>query len=142
MTHRIVEFAAIALALTAATVVAQEKSTPAATEKPASALTVAEAKLGTGVENRQIVGEATAFDLNQKVYLWLELTGGPADSITVTWTAGDKSYKTMLKVGGPTYHTWAYKTVAVAGPWTVSVTDASGTTLKELEFTVGVGGAK
>ncbi len=139
MMHRIVGFAAIALALTAATVFAQEKSAPAATEKPASTLTVADAKLGTGVENRQIVGEATTFDLNQKVYLWLELTGGPADSITVTWTTGDKSYKTMLKVGGPTYHTWAYKTVSVAGPWTVSVTDASGSALKQLEFTVGDG---
>jgi len=142
MTHRIVGFAAIAMALTVTAVVAQEKSAPAATEKSASTLTVADAKLGTGVENRQIVGEATTFDLNQKVYLWLELTGGPADSITVTWTTGDKSYETMLKAGGPTYHTWAYKTVSIAGPWTVSVTDASGTALKQLEFTVGGGGAK
>jgi hypothetical protein len=118
--------------LATASVLAQESNAKPA--KAAPGLAVTDAKLGTDVQNKTIVGEATAFSLNQKVYLWLELTGGPADDITVTWKNGDKSYETKLKVGGPTYHTWAYKTAAIAGSWTVSVSDASGNVLKELNF--------
>ena len=118
--------------LASASVLAQESMAKPA--KVAPGLAVTDAKLGTDVQNKTIVGEATEFSLNQKVYLWLELTGGPADDITVTWNNGDKSYETKLKVGGPTYHTWAYKTAAIAGAWTVSVSDASGNVLKELNF--------
>jgi len=118
--------------LASASVLAQESMAKPA--KVAPGLAVTDAKLGTDVQNKTIVGEATEFSLNQKVYLWLELTGGPADDITVTWKNGDKSYETKLKVGGPTYHTWAYKTAAIAGAWTVSVSDASGNVLKELNF--------
>jgi len=99
-------------------------------------LKVTEALLGTGVENRALVGEAKEFFLNEKVYLWLNLTGGPAEDITVTWMHGGKSYDTKLKVGGTPWRTWAYKTAAVAGGWTVEVHDASGTLLKQLEFQV------
>jgi hypothetical protein len=122
---------------------AQEKTPPPAAakspaaEKSSSALTVTAAALGTDVQERKLVGEATHFSLNQKVYLWLALAGGPADEIVVTWTQGDKSYETKLKVGGTTWHTWASTTAAVAGPWGVTVSDAAGTVLKKLEFTVG-----
>ncbi len=140
MVRRIFAFLAVAVVLTSLTAVAQEKS--GGTEKEKATLTVSEAKLGTGVENRQLVGEATTFDVNQKVYLWMELKGGPSDSITVTWKCGEKSYHTALKVGGPTYHTWAYKTASIAGSWTVTVSDAAGTELKQLDFTVGAAPGK
>jgi len=136
MIQRIMALAVVAIALVWQPALTQGKEATGATGQ-AAALTVSEAKLGTSVENRQLAGEATTFDLNQKVYLWLELKGGPADDITVTWKNGDKSYKTTLKVGGPTYHTWAYKTAAIAGAWTVTVSDAAGKELKQLDFTVG-----
>ncbi len=104
--------------------------------KPEGGLAVAECKLGTGVEDRQIVGEDSTFSVNSKVYLWMKLTGGPADSVSVTWKHGDSSYETRLRVGGSPWRTWTYKTVSAAGAWTVTVTDATGSVLKEVTFTV------
>ena len=117
--------------------VAQDTSSAPAKKRPASGLAVTEAALGTGVQDRKLVGANTEFTLNQKVFLWLALSGGPADGIVVTWKQGDKAYQTKLSVGGTTWHTWAYKTAAVAGPWEVTVADEAGNVLKKLEFTVG-----
>ena len=60
------------------------------------------AGLGTGVQERKLVGESTQFALNQKVYLWLALAGGPADEIIVSWKQAGRSYETKLKVEGTT----------------------------------------
>lgn len=111
-------------------------SLPALAQEQAKGLEVAEAKLGKGVENRTITEETTTFALNDRAYLWLRLTGGPSDSITVTWKTGENTYESKLNVGGNPWRTWSYKTCYVAGPWTVTVTDAQGTVLKELSFTV------
>lgn len=99
-------------------------------------LEVAEAKLGKSVENRELTDTTTTFSLNDRAYLWLRVVGGPADSLTVTWKTGDQSYESKLNIGGSPWRTWSYKTCYVAGPWTVTVTDAQGTVLKELRFTV------
>lgn len=101
-----------------------------------SALTVAEAKLGKGVQDREIVDDTTTFALNDRVYLWLRVTGGPADSITVTWKTGDQSHSSKLNIGGSPWRTWSYKTAYTAGDWTVTVSDAAGNVLKEMAFTV------
>jgi hypothetical protein len=105
-------------------------------------LKVEEAVLGTGVEDRMIVGEAKEFMLNEKVYLWLKVAGGPAEDLTVTWKSGGMSYDTKLNIGGSPWRTWAYKTAAFTGAWTVTVTDASGKLLQELTFTVKEGALK
>jgi len=99
-------------------------------------LAVTKATFGTDVQQKVLIGEATEFTVNQKVFLFLELTGGPAEDITITWKHAEKAYETKLKVGGTPWHTWAYKTAYGAGAWKVIVTDAAGTTLKELAFTV------
>lgn len=101
-----------------------------------STLTVADAKLGKGVQDREIVDETTTFALNDRVYLWLKVTGGPADSITVTWKTGDQTYSSKLNIGGSSWRTWSYKTAYTAGDWTVTVTDADGNVLKEMAFKV------
>ena len=101
-----------------------------------STLTVAEAKLGKGVQDREIVDETTTFALNDRVYLWLKVTGGPADSITVTWKTGDQTYSSKLNIVGSSWRTWSYKTAYTAGDWTVTVTDADGNVLKEMAFKV------
>ena len=97
------------LAIVAIMAQAQGKDAPAMSSKGSAGLMVKEAKLGTDVKDKQLVGEATTFDLDQKVYVWLELSGGPAEDIAVTWKNGDKSYETKLKVGGNVFHTWASK---------------------------------
>ena len=102
----------------------------------AEGVQVAEAKLGKGVQDRQITEEASSFAVNDKVYLWLKLTGGPSDPIKVDWKVGDSTDSVSLKVGGDPWRTWSSKTAFKAGDWTVTVSDAAGNTLKELKFTV------
>lgn len=101
----------------------------------AAGLQVADAKLGKGVENREIKDEATTFAVGDKVFLWLKVTGGPGD-LKVNWKQGDMTDSVSLNIGGSSWRTWSSKTVSKAGSWTVTVTDASGTSLKELTFTV------
>ena len=110
-------------------------------ETELSGLEIVEAKLGKGVQDRMIVDEDTVFAKNSKVYLWMKVVGGASqrvelstDEITVTWTTGDRSYSTILTIGGSPWRTWAYKTVGITGDWTVTVTDASGNVLKEMSF--------
>jgi hypothetical protein len=101
-----------------------------------ASLEVAEAKLGKGVENREITEPATTFAVGEKVFLWLKVTGGPSDPIKVTWKLGEESTDVSLNIGGNPWRTWSTRTVSKAGAWTVTVTDAAGRTLKEMTFNV------
>jgi DUF2914 family protein len=102
----------------------------------AEGLQVVDAKLGKGVQDRQITEEATTFAVNDKVYLWLKIAGGPADGVKVNWKLGDKVEPYTLKVGGNPWRTYASKTAYKPGEWTVTVTDANDQVLKEMKFTV------
>ena len=102
----------------------------------AEGLQVADAKLGKGVQDRNITEEATTFAVNDKVYLWVKLTGGGSDAVKVNWKVGDSTDTVTLKVGGSPWRTWSSKTAWKAGDWTVTITDASDQVLKELKFTV------
>ncbi len=97
---------------------------------------VTEARLGTSVENRMIVGEDSSFALNSKVFFWMRITGASGAQISVTWKNGDLSHTAELTIGGSPWRTWATKTVSMAGDWTVSVSDASGNVLKQMMFRV------
>jgi hypothetical protein len=102
----------------------------------AEGLQVVDAKLGKGVQDHQITEEASSFAVNDKVYLWLKLAGGPADGVKVNWKLGDKVEPYTLKVGGNPWRTFASKTAYKAGEWTVTVTDAKDQVLKEMKFKV------
>ena len=97
---------------------------------------VVQMKLGTGVQDKQIVGEDSTFALNSKVYVWLKITGSAGDSLTVTWKQGDHSYKGNIFVGGNGWRVWAYKTVSMAGEWTVAISTQAGDVLKDASFMV------
>jgi hypothetical protein len=119
------------------TVVLLSLTAPGQTEQPQQAgLKVDEMKLGTAVENREIVGESAEFTVGQKAYVWMKVVGGAGDSLSVTWEYGEKSYTTVLAIGGSPWRTWSYKTLYGAGDWKVKVTDSAGGLLKELEFKV------
>ncbi len=107
-----------------------------AQEKEAKTLKVVAAELGKDVQNKKLVDTTTTFNVNEKAYLWMRLSGGSADSITVTWKTGDQTYPSTLFIGGSPWRTWSYKTLYTAGDWSVSVADASGNVLKELNFKV------
>ncbi len=105
-------------------------------QEPSSGVSVAESKLGKNVVEREVVDETSSFSVNDRVYLWMKLTGGPADSVTVTWSVDEYSWSTNLNVGASSWRTWAYKTAWKAGTWNVSVTDANGKVLLDKDFTV------
>lgn len=111
-------------------------TTSPARQEGKNELQIVEAKLGKDVKERMIVEEDSAFTKNSKIFLWMKITGGASDQITVTWKNGEYSHNTTLMVGGSPWRTWASKTVAKAGDWTVSVTDSSGKVLKEISFKV------
>jgi hypothetical protein len=121
------------LALVSSALIASAMLLPIAS---AEGLQVADAKLGKGVQDRSITEEATTFAVNDKVYLWLKLTGGGSDPVKVSWKVGDSVDTVTLKVGGNPWRTWSSKTAWKAGDWTVTISDASDQVLKELKFTV------
>jgi len=128
MKKHLVLFASVLLFLAPAILPAQEKQS--------KELKVTQAELGKDVQNKKIVDTTSTFKVNEKAYLWMRIKGGPADSITVTWKTGDQSYPSKLNVGANSWRTWSYKTLYTAGDWTVTVTDASGNSLKEMSFKV------
>jgi len=97
---------------------------------------IVDVKLGKDVKDRVLVDEDSTFALNMKVFLWLKVTGKTSEKLTITWKQGEKSYTTTLNIGGSPWRTWANKTLAKAGDWTVTITDASGNVLKEMSFKV------
>ncbi len=102
----------------------------------ASLIEVTDAKLGTGVQDRAITGEAEKFPKDSQVFVWMKISGGASQDVTVTWKSGDYSKSTTLTIGGSPWRTWAQKNVRQAGDWTVSVTTSDGKVLKELSFKV------
>ena len=113
---------------------------PAAAEEPTASgsdLAVAAAGLGRGVEDRELVGEDSTFVVNERVYLWMRVIGGPADSIAVTWRLDDAhEHEHRLGIGGSPWRTWACRTAWRTGSWTVTVTDSRGNLLKRMSFLV------
>ena len=100
------------------------------------AVQVAEVKLGKGVQDRRVTEEASAFAINEKAYLWLRINGGAGQTIKVVWRNAELTDAVTLNLGGSPWRTWSSKTLAKAGDWTVTVTDASDQVLHEASFTV------
>jgi hypothetical protein len=117
--------------LTSAAASAQEMKMKATTE-PA----VAEFKIGTSVQDREIVGEDSTFSMGEKVYAWMKVTGASGDSVVVTWKHADITYSTTVYIGSNSWRTWVYKTMSAAGEWTVTAATTSGDILKRITFTV------
>ena len=87
---------------------------------------ITDLKLGTGVQDKLIVGEDSTFAVNTKVYVWTKIAGAMGDSIVVNWKRADKEYNAVIEIGGSPWRTWNYKTVSAAGNWTVTVSTGSG----------------
>lgn len=97
---------------------------------------VAELQLGTAVQNREIVGADSTFNMGEKVYALMRVTHASGDSVTVTWKHADMTHTTTVYIGSNSWRTWVYKTMTASGEWTVSVATQSGKVLKEVNFTV------
>lgn len=97
---------------------------------------VAEAKLGKGIADREISEESHAFALNERAWLWLRVVDGAGETLTVTWANGDQSYPVTLDIGANAWRTWSNKALHLPGEWTVTVTDSAGATLHQATLTV------
>lgn len=100
-----------------------------------SAVSISDAKLGTGVVDREISEETNTFALEETGYLWMRVVDGEGETISVNWTNGDQSYDVELNIGSNSWRTWSSKVLHVAGNWTVTVTDSTGATLHQATLT-------
>ena len=101
-----------------------------------SEASITEAKLGTEIVDRQLSGETSTFSLNAKAFLWMRVTGGEGESITVTWKHGADEYPVTLSIGSNSWRTWSSKNLHLAGEWSITVTNAAGATIYETTLTV------
>jgi hypothetical protein len=113
---------------------------PAKDEPKAAGAAVADAKLGTGVVDREPQGVAESFKSDVgKVYCWTKVTGAEGTEITHAWFKGEgKMGEVKLAVKYPSTRTWSAKTIPAdgKGDWRVDVVAADGTVLKSLSFKV------
>ena len=101
-----------------------------------SAGSVAQAKLGKGIVEREISEETSAFSLNETAYLWMRVVDGEGETVTVTWSTGEQSSDVQLPIGSNSWRTWSSKKLHLPGEWTVTVADSAGATLYEATLTV------
>ena len=129
----------IALAAGAATAYADDpKPPPAATDaKPKDATSAsAEVKAGTGVENHEIVGEATSFPAGTTVWVWSKITGGEGNVKHVWKRDGKEVWTATLPVGSKLWSTMSRRMIPAAGSWQVDVTTEAGQQLGSVSFTI------
>ncbi len=119
-----------------------EEKAPAEPEEEASSdYEVVDAKLGTGITDRELEGVAASFKADVgKVYCWTKVTG-PEDGgeITHAWYKGDeKMSEVKLALKFKSVRTWSYKTIPAdgQGEWHVDVLAPDGTVLKSIVFKI------
>src|SRR2546422_11354009 len=119
----------------AATVVAQA---PKEQAEPPNLYQVEKIALGTGVEARELVGEATEFDASVgRIYCWTKINSQnvPA-TITHVWYADEEQVAEVpLNINYPSMRTWSSKAIS-AGKWRVEVVSETGEVLASTDFTV------
>ena len=94
--------------------------------------------LGTGVESREVVGEATEFDVSAgRVYCWTRIVSQnvPTTIKHVWYTDEQTPAEVPLNVNYPTTRTWSSKTIG-PGVWRVEVVSETGEVLASTGFTV------
>jgi hypothetical protein len=112
--------------------------TPAVAESAKSG-TVEKIEVGTAVEERELVGAATAFEASTatRVYCWMR-AGAAEPPVTLhhVWLLdGQKQSDVPLTIKSASMRTWSYHDV-VPGTWKVEVTDDAGAVLSSVDFTV------
>ena len=118
--------------LAAGTILAQTPSS-------GSTLTVAGIGVGTGVSDRELVGQAESFPAGVgQVTCLTRLDGAAGESaVTHVWSLGDKEMRRVeLPLRSKSWRTWSQKNVK-PGTWTVRVLDPAGVEIGKVSFTVG-----
>ncbi|RMD97101.1 MAG: DUF2914 domain-containing protein [Deltaproteobacteria bacterium] len=103
----------------------------------AAPLRIEKLRMGRGVKNRELWGEDRRFSRYERVYLWVHVVGGPSAPIEAVWQhEGKEVYTHHLPIDGPSWRTWAYKTVDLPGEWIVTLLAPGGVILGEARFLV------
>jgi len=119
----------------AATVVAQA---PKEQAEPPNLYQVEKIALGTGVESRELVGDATEFDVSVgRIYCWTRIISqNVPTTIKHVWYADEQQVAEVpLNINYPSTRTWSSKAIS-AGKWRVEVVGETGEVLASTDFTV------
>jgi|GEM_PF-2253341 len=97
--------------------------------------------LGTGVENRALIGEASEFSADVgRVYCLITVTGAeqPTEVTHVWYYKNQEKARTELSIKYKKHRTWSYKTIHPQhiGDWRVDVVDTAGNVLTSFPFVV------
>ena len=110
---------------------------PVAGQEPAR-LSIPESGVGSGVEERALVGVSDRFQEGTQVWFWTRVSGGAdGDRIRHVWLQdGEERLSVGLTLGGPHWRTWTRKTLhpGSAGEWTVEARDEAGVVLATTRF--------
>lgn len=94
--------------------------------------------LGTGVENREPMGETKEFMASvNRVYHWSKISAAnvPTEIKHVWYAGGKKEAEVSLPVKYVSMRTWSSKAVW-PGQWKVEIVDSSGHVISSTEFVV------
>jgi hypothetical protein len=103
--------------------------------KDASGAT-AEVKVGTGVENHEIAGEAASFPAGTTVWVWSRVVNAEGNVKHVWKLDGKDMWTATLPVGSKKWSTQSRRAIPKAGNWTVDVQTEAGASLGTVSFTV------
>jgi DUF2914 family protein len=111
------------------------KDTPKDAPKDTSAAS-AELKVGTGVENHEIAGEATTFPAGTTVWAWSRITNGEGTIKHVWKLDGKEVWTATLPVSSKRWSTMSRRAIQSKGSWEVEVTTDAGASLGTVAFTI------
>ena len=101
-------------------------------------LKITDSGVGSGMEDRNLVGVSDLFQEGDQVWFWTRVTGGAdGDRIRHVWLRdGEEMLSVGLTLGGPHWRTWTRKTLhpGSAGTWTVEARDEAGNVLATATF--------
>lgn len=103
---------------------------------PATTGATAEVKAGTGVEKREIVGEATTFPAGTTVWVWSLVKNGEPSVRHVWKRDGKEVWSATLRIGGKKWSTQSRRRIPSAGNWEVDVQTSDGASLGTVAFSV------
>lgn len=112
-----------------------------AQETPSQTLHVQDAVIATSVENLSPQGSSESFPSDVgKLYAFTRIVGAEGEvMIRHRWFRGDQLMaEVRLQVQSANWRTYSRKSILPewAGPWKVEVTDADGSIIETLEFTI------
>lgn len=114
------------------------RPTPAPQARANPDITIPDFGVGTGVENRRLVGAGSEFPERSEVVFWNRVRGGgPGDGIVHVWLhEGRGIARIPLTIGGSHWRTYSTRPLprGAAGRWTVEARGLDGALLARQEF--------